>query len=458
VEEEKMKRGWNSLALLTDLYELTMAASYYHHRMFAPATFSLFIRDYPPHRGYFVSAGLEDVLDFLESFHFTKKDIEFLKETELFSQDFLKYLSRLRFTGDVHGIPEGRLFFKDEPVLEITGPIIEAQLVETFVINAINLQVSIATKASRCVHASRGQRLVDFSLRRTQGIDAGLKVARASYLAGFVGTSNVMAGMKYDIPIFGTMAHSYITSFEEEIDAFRSYAETFPNNTVLLIDTYDTLSGAHKAATVGKEMLARGQKLKGVRLDSGDMAALSQEVRPILSEAGLDDVSIFASGGFDEYKIARMIEKGGEIDAFGVGTKMGVSADAPYTDMAYKLVKYDGRPVLKLSSGKKTLVDEKQVFRMKEGDRLAGDMIALRNESLEGEPVLRKLMRKGRRMEATEPLPKIKERFQKEFAMLDEEHRRLEDPSPFPVRLSCGLKKLQEQVIHEVREKELGES
>lgn len=453
-----MKTGWNNLALLTDLYELTMAASYYQHQMFAPATFSLFIRDYPPHRGYFVSAGLEDVLDFFESFRFLKKDIDFLKESELFSQDFLTYLSRLRFTGDVHAIPEGRLFFKDEPVLEITAPIIEAQLVETFVINAINLQVTIATKASRCVYASKSRRLVDFSLRRTQGIDAGLKVARASYIAGFVGTSNVMAGMMYDIPIFGTMAHSYITSFEEEIDAFRSYAETFPNNTVLLIDTYDTVSGAHKAVTVGKEMLARGEKLKGVRLDSGDMAALSQEVKPILKEAGLDDVSIFASGGFDEYKIARMIEKGGEVDAFGVGTKMGVSADAPYTDMAYKLVKYDGRPVLKLSTGKRTLVDEKEVFRIKEGDKLAEDIIGLRDEKLEGEPILRKVMSKGKRMEPSEPLPKIRERFQEEFGMLDEQYKRLEDPSQFPVNLSSGLKKLQERVVHEVREKELGES
>jgi nicotinate phosphoribosyltransferase len=453
-----MERRWNNLALLTDLYELTMAASYYQHQMFAPATFSLFIRDYPPHRSYFVSAGLEDVLDFLESFHFSKEDIDFLKGTELFSQDFLRYLSRSRFTGDVHAIPEGRLFFKDEPVLEITAPMVEAQLVETFIINVINLQVSIATKASRCVYASKGHKLVDFSLRRTQGIDAGLKVARASYIAGFVGTSNVMAGMNYDIPIFGTMAHSYITSFEEEIDAFRSYAETFPNNTVLLIDTYDTISGAHKAVTVGKEMLARGEKLKGVRLDSGDMATLSREVRAILKEAGLDGVTIFASGGFDEYKIARMMEKGAEIDAFGVGTKMGVSADAPYTDMAYKLVKYDGRPVLKLSTGKKTLVDEKQVFRIKEGDKLAGDMIGLRDEKLEGEPILRRVMSKGKRMEPSETLPNIRKRFLEEFTMLDEKYKKLENSSQFPVKLSPGLKKLQQQVVHEVREKELGES
>ncbi len=448
----------NNLALLTDLYELTMAASYFHHKMFAPATFSLFIRDYPPNRGYFVSAGLDDVLDFLESFSYSKEDIDFLQGRELFKQDFLDFLSHLCFTGEVRAIEEGRLFFKDEPVLEITAPIIEAQLVETYVINAINLQVSIATKASRCVHASEGRRLVDFSLRRTQGTDAGLKVARSSYLAGFAGTSNVMAGMKYGIPIFGTMAHSYITSFNEEIDAFRSYAETFPKNTVLLIDTYDTVSGAQKAAAVGREMLARGERLTGVRLDSGDMAALSKEVRAVLRGAGLGDVMIFASGGFDEYKIARAIEKAAEIDAFGVGTKMGVAADAPYTDMAYKLVKYNGQPVLKLSSGKKTLVDEKQVFRSRNEGKLTGDTIALRTERLGGEPMLRRVMGSGKRLEPPETLPGIRERFQKEFAMLDGRYKRLDNPAHLPIALSAGLRELQEQVIHQVKEKELGES
>jgi len=277
----------------------------------------------------------------------------------------LHYLSTLRFTGDVFAIPEGRIFFKDEPILEITAPIIEAQLVEPFVINVINFQTTIATKASRCVYAARGRKLVDFSLRRTQGVDAGLKVARASYIVGFGGTSNVLAGKLYNIPVFGTMAHSFITSFKKEIDAFRAFSKIFPQNTVLLIDTYDTIIGAHKAAIIGKELLYQGKKLKGVRLDSGDMAPLSKEVRQVFKEAGLNNVMIFASGGFDEYKIAKVLEQGAEIDAFGVGTKMGVSADAPYTDIAYKLVEYDGRPVLKLSMGKKTLVGQKQAFAQK---------------------------------------------------------------------------------------------
>ncbi|AMM41929.1 nicotinate phosphoribosyltransferase [Candidatus Desulfofervidus auxilii] len=453
-----MDREINNKALLTDLYELTMATCYYKYQMFAPATFSLFIREYPPHRGYFVSAGLEDVLCFLESFHFNQKDLDYLDNLGIFPKDFLHYLSTLRFTGDVFAIPEGRIFFKDEPILEITAPIIEAQLVEPFVINVINFQTTIATKASRCVYAARGRKLVDFSLRRTQGVDAGLKVARASYIVGFGGTSNVLAGKLYNIPVFGTMAHSFITSFKKEIDAFRAFSKIFPQNTVLLIDTYDTIIGAHKAAIIGKELLYQGKKLKGVRLDSGDMAPLSKEVRQVFKEAGLNNVMIFASGGFDEYKIAKVLEQGAEIDAFGVGTKMGVSADAPYTDIAYKLVEYDGRPVLKLSMGKKTLVGQKQVFRLKEKNNLQKDIIALRTEKLDGEPLLTPVMKEGKRLFHSEPLTKIRDRFQTEFAALDESYKRLENPAIYLVELGPALQKLQKQVVFKVREKELGES
>ncbi len=445
-------------ALLTDLYELTMAAAYFRRRMFAPATFSLFIREYPPHRGYLVSAGLEDVLDYLERFRYSQTDLEYLESLDLFSRDFLGYLKGVRFTGEVHAMEEGRLFFRDEPILEVTAPIIEAQVVETFVLNAVNLQTTVATKAARCVHEARGRRLVDFSLRRTHGSEAGLKVARASFLAGFDGTSNVLAGKHYGIPVAGTMAHSFVTSFEDETEAFRAFAEAFPGNTVLLIDTYDTVAGAHKAATVGQEMAKRGESLRGVRLDSGDMAALSREVRTILREAGLGDASIFASGGFDELKIARAVAAGAEIDAFGVGTKMGVSADAPYTDIAYKLVQYDGRPVLKLSTGKKTLAGEKQVFRSAVDGELRGDIIALRGESLPGEALLRPVMGGGRRTGPREALTSVRERFREEFARLPAPHKDLREPAEFPVRLSGGLQESQDRVIHQVREKELGES
>ncbi len=446
------------LELLADLYELTMAAAYHRCGMAAPATFSLFIREYPPHRGYLVSAGLEEVLRFLEGFHFTQEDLDYLDAQDLFPQEFLHYLGSVRFTGDVFAQPEGRVFFRDEPILEITAPIIEGQLVESFVINAINMQTAIASKAARCVHAASGRRLVDFSLRRTQGLDASLKVARSSYIAGFAATSNVLAGKRYGIPIAGTMAHSFVTSFPEEIDAFRAFAETFPQNTVLLIDTYDTVVGAHKAVTVAREMEARGQKIRGVRLDSGDMALLSRQVREIFDREGLEDIKIFASGGFDEFKIADVLGRGGEIDAFGVGTKMGVSADAPYNDIAYKLVQYDRRPVLKLSAGKKTLVGEKQVFREAEGGKLLKDTIALRTERLPGEPLLRRVMKGGRRAGPQESLGEIRERFSEELATLDDTFKALEHPASFRVDLSLALRELQQEVIQGVRERELGES
>ncbi|HEX9882984.1 MAG TPA: nicotinate phosphoribosyltransferase, partial [Desulfobaccales bacterium] len=246
------------LALLTDMYQLTMAACYFDQGMHEEATFSLFIRKYPAHRGYFVAAGLTEALNYLKTLRFTEADLAYLDSTGLFQAKFLDYLKGVRFTGEVHALPEGSIFFKDEPILEVSAPILEAQLAETFIINAVSLQTLIATKASRSVHAARGRPLIDFSLRRTHGTDAGLKVARASYLAGFLGTSNVLAGKLYGIPIFGTMAHSYISSFQQEIDAFRVFSQVFPKTTTLLIDTYDNISGAKHAVKVAKEMEARG--------------------------------------------------------------------------------------------------------------------------------------------------------------------------------------------------------
>lgn len=453
-----MKITHENPAMLTDQYEFTMAAAYHKNKMFEPATFSLFIREYPPNRGYFVSAGLETVLSFLESWELTREDLDYLASEGKFADDFLHHLSGLKFEGEVFAIPEGRLFFRDEPILEVTAPIIQGQLVETFIINAINLQVSIATKASRCAYAAEGRGLVDFSLRRTQGMDAGLKVARSSYLAGFDGTSNVLAGKAYDIPISGTMAHSFVTSFPDEQEAFSAFAETFPENTVLLIDTYDTVTGAKKAVAVAREMQQRGHDLRGVRLDSGDMAQLSKEVRKILDSEGFKDVKIFASGGFDEFKIADVVARNCEIDAFGVGTKMGVSADGPYTDIAYKLVQYGDRPVMKLSSGKKTLVGRKQVFRHRDGDRFAGDTIGLRREEIDGDALLVPVMKAGERQGPPESLKTIQDRFGAEFASLDKAYKRLENPVEYAVELGPELQALQEEVVHEIREKELGES
>ncbi|MGB8993676.1 MAG: nicotinate phosphoribosyltransferase [Desulfobaccales bacterium] len=448
------------LALLTDLYQLTMAACYFDQDMHAEATFSLFIRKYPAGRRYFVAAGLAEALSYLESLRFPEADLAYLEATGLFQPRFLDYLKGLRFTGKVQALPEGSIFFEDEPILEVSAPIIEAQLAETFVINAVNLQTMIATKASRVVHAAAGRPLVDFSLRRTQGTDAGLKVARASYLAGFLGTSNVLGGKLYGIPIFGTMAHSYITSFSHEIDAFRVFARNFPTNTTLLIDTYDNIAGGRHAVAVAKEMEARGERLEFVRLDSGDMAAISQEVRRLLDDHGLDYVRILASGGFDEHKIARVLADGARIDAFAVGTKMGVSADAPYFDIAYKLVRYADRPVMKLSTGKVTLVDKKQIWRtFNDQGRMQRDVIALRDEALsEGTPLLMPVMADGRVSQPQPALPECRAYFQDQFARLPEAHKALQDAAPYPVSLSSGLQARQSRVVQQIQHRELGES
>ena len=446
-----------SREIMTDLYELTMAASYFEQDMFAPATFSLMVREYPPKRSYLVCAGLDPLLDYLESFHFHADDLEYLERTSLFPSKFLQFLETLRFTGEVRAIPEGRIAFCDEPLVEITAPVMQAQVVETFVINSINLPTLVATKASRCHYAAGERRLVDFSLRRTHGMDAGLMVARASFIGGFIGTSNVQAGKIYDLPIYGTMAHSYVESFDREIDSFRAFAKSFPDNTVLLIDTYDTLVGARKAVTVAREMRQAGQDLRAVRLDSGDMVQLSQQVREIFEEAGFPEVRIFASGGFDEFKIQKILTAGAIIDAFGVGTKMGVSADAPYLNMAYKMVMYNGRPVLKLSSGKVSLAGPKQVFRQRDEHGLfRGDLIGLLDEEVaDSESLLETVMRDGKRVLPKVPLPEIQKRFKEEFSLLPETYKDLEGNPNYPVKITPKLQALQDQVKREISEKEL---
>jgi nicotinate phosphoribosyltransferase len=444
-------------ALLTDLYQLTMAACYFDQDMHEEATFSFFIRKYPAHRGYFVAAGLEEALRYLETLRFAEDDLAYLASTGLFKTNFLDYLKGVRFTGEVHALPEGSVFFKDEPVLEVSAPVIEAQLAETFIINAVSLQTLIVSKAARSFAVAKGRPLIDFGLRRCQGTDAGLKAARASYLAGFQGTSNVLAGKLYGLPIFGTMAHSYITSFPREIEAFRVFARVFPKITTLLIDTYDNAAGARKAVAVAKEMETRGEKLLYVRLDSGDIAAISKEVRQILDEAGLEHVRILASGGFDEYKMAKVLDAGGPVDSFAVGTKMGVSADAPYFDCAYKLVKYGARPVMKLSTGKVTLVDKKQVHRYYDPQgRMARDTIALRDETVPGgAPLLRQYLAGGRVIRELPALKESREYFLSQFALLPEACKTLEDPAPYPVSLSPGLRDLQARVEREIHQREL---
>ncbi|MCU0573531.1 MAG: nicotinate phosphoribosyltransferase [Syntrophobacteraceae bacterium] len=453
---------WSQFApeLVTDLYELTMAASYLNEGMSGEATFSLFIRKYPPGRSYFVAAGLEHFIDLVTRFRFQEDSLRFLASTGKFSPVFLDHLRNLRFTGSIRALPEGRLFFADEPLLEVTAPIIESQVIETLVINVLQLETLIASKAARCVHAAQGLGLIDFSLRRTHGVDAGLKAARASYLAGFTGTSNVLAGKIYGIPIFGTMAHSYITSFEHEMDAFRAFARAFPDSTVLLIDTYDTLNGARKAVRLARELDAQGKTLRGVRLDSGDLATLSREVRQILDEAGLGQVRILASGSLDEFRIRDLREAGSAIDAFAVGTHMGVSADAPYFDIAYKLVEYETRPVLKLSSGKRTWVGRKQIYRAYDASgMMMEDWLCLADEEGPGcEGLLEEVVARGERVRPEDSLESIRARLEDDFRRLPEECKDLGNPRFHPVRVSRLLQDLEEETSLKVKREEVGET
>jgi nicotinate phosphoribosyltransferase len=445
-------------ALLTDLYELTMAASYLEHEMNETAVFSLFVRHYPRNRRYFVSCGLKEVLDYLVELKFTEEDLDYLESTDFFKPDFLSYLENFKFHGDVHAMPEGTIFFEEEPILEVTAPLIEAQVIETFLINTINLQTMIATKASRCVHAAGGRSLVDFSFRRTQGIDASIKVAKASYIAGFIGTSNVLAGKQLDIPIYGTMAHSFVSSFDKEINAFRAFTQTFPENSILLVDTYDSLSGTLKAARVGEEMAGQGEHLKGIRLDSGDMAKLSQKARRILDEHGLKNSLIFASGSFDEYKIQEILSQKAKIDSFGVGTKMGVSSDAPYLNMAYKIVKYNGEPVLKLSPGKISLTSDKQVFRFLSLEKLYDhDVIACRDEKMESTvSLLVPVFKGGKIIYNSPPLPEIQSQFRKNFSRLPEKYKTINKEGPlYPIKISEKLRNLQKKTLNKYKKKEI---
>ncbi|MBI2370811.1 MAG: nicotinate phosphoribosyltransferase [Deltaproteobacteria bacterium] len=446
-------------SLFTDLYEITMAASYFRERMGGSATFSLFVRRLPKERSFLIAAGLEDLLNYLRDFRFSDEAIRYLDALNRFDDGFLDFLRDLRFTGEVRAVPEGTVIFADEPLLEVTAPIIEAQIVETAAINFCHLQTLLASKAARCVIAARGRPVVEFGLRRAHGIDAGMKAARCAFIAGATMSSNVLAGRYYGIPPTGTMAHSYVSAFLHEVEAFRAFARAFPANTILLIDTYDTVAAAHKAVEVAKEMEAQGHKLAGVRLDSGDITALSQEVRRILDGAGLHYVRIFVSGNLEEHTIDRFLEDGAPIDAFGVGTRMDVSADAPYLDMAYKLVEYEGRNVLKISTGKETWAGEKQVYRFRDrSGRFGGDVLALRDEpspSAEAEPLLRTVMKSGRIVEPHPPLTAVRDYCAAQLAALPEEVRRLRDAATYPVRYSDRLVVLQRSLEDAVKASEV---
>ena len=425
-------------ALLTDLYELTMLQSYFDSGMAGAAVFDLFIRRLPPQRNYLVACGLEDALHYLETAHFTTESLTYLKSLNLFSAEFLESLGAFRFTGDVFAVPEGTIVFANEPILEVIAPLPEAQLVETFLLNQIHWQSLAASKASRVVTAARGRTVVDFGLRRMHGADAGVKAARAYYIAGVDATSNVLAGRLYGIPVAGTMAHSHVQASGSEMESFRNFVRSFPS-AILVVDTYDTLEGVRRVVRLAHE-LGGDFRVRGIRLDSGDLSVLSREARQVLDEGGLKGLEIFASSGLDEYSIEKLFSEGAPVSGFGVGAKMGVSADSPYLDSAYKLVEYAGQPKIKLSAGKITLPGRKQIFR--QDDR---DVIALPGERQAGEPLLVHVMAGGRRLDAGRTLlEEARGRRASQLRAFPARLRELPPAEAYPVELSEGIRDLQE--------------
>ncbi len=433
--------------LLVDLYELTMGESYLAEGIDErPATFQLFCRTLPPGWGYLVAAGIDDALAHLEGLSFSGEELAYLETTGRFGAAFLERLAGLRFSGEVRAMPEGTVFFPGEPVLEVTAPLLEAQLVETALINLVHVQSLLGSRAARCVDVAAGRRLVEFGFRRAHGAEAGVAVARASFLAGFDATSNVEAGRRFGIPVAGTMAHSYVECFPDETAAFEAFTRAYPDGSTLLIDTYDTVEGARRAALVARELGLRGGRLGAVRLDSGDLLDLSRRVRSVLDEAGLPEVTIFASGNLDEYSIAALLEDGAPIDGFGVGSRLSTSAGATYLDMVYKLVEFDGQGVLKLSASKATLPGRKQVWRRLEGDRFAGDIVALTAEEAPPRAValLEPALSGGVRL-FEDSLAAARERAAAQRAALPAEHRTL-DAKPYEVAISAGAEALRRAV------------
>jgi nicotinate phosphoribosyltransferase len=426
----------DGVALLTDLYEFTMVDAYLDEDMHDEAVFSLFVRRLPSRRNFLLACGLDDVLRHLETLRFTPADLDYLASLECFSDRLLRYLERFRFSGEVCAVPEGTPVFGEEPILEVVAPLPEAQLVETYLLNQIHLQTLAASKAARVVAAAAGRPVMEFGLRRVHGTDAGLKVARAAYIAGIDSTSNTLAGMRYGMPVSGTMAHSFVQAHDDELEAFRSYVRRFPNTT-LLVDTYDTLRGVQRVIRLARE-LGESFHVQAVRLDSGDLRALSRAARGMLDAAGLRNVKIIGSGNLDEDSLERLIAEESPIDGFGVGTALGVSSDVPCLDIVYKLVAYGGKDRIKLSQAKVLFPGRKQVFRVEEGGVARRDVLARHGEQLRGRPLLRPVMRGGRRVEGTTPtLSEIREHARHEVQRLPTVLRRLETAAP-PYRVEAS--------------------
>ena len=450
--------------LLTDLYQINMIQAYLDHGDTDTAVFELFVRALPARRRFLLAAGLHQALDFLENLRFSPPEIDWLKSTGRFKDNLLDYLADFRFSGDVHAIAEGTAFFVNEPILRVTAPLPQAQLVESRLINILHFESLIAAKAARCVLAAPGKLLVDFGMRRAHGAEAALLAARASYLAGFAGTATVLAGQEFGIPLFGTMAHSFIEAQDDEAAAFENFARARPDNVVLLLDTYDTEAAAHKVVALAPRLKASGITIRGVRLDSGDLAALARSVRAILDRGGLHDVTIFASGGLNEDELAEFARASAPIDGFGVGTSLTTSSDAPAIDCVYKLQEYAGLPRRKWSRQKATWPGRKQVWRRYDIEgRMAGDLISLdsgsaptiahkANPASAWEPLVHWVMRDGRRLAPSPSLDEIRQRAKHQLERLPELLRPLDGHANYPVQVGDDLIKLAAKVDSRIRQ------
>lgn len=438
--------------LLTDLYELNMVQAYLDRGEDKEAVFEFFVRRLPQRRGFLLAAGLADALDYLETLQFSKAEIDWLAGTGRFRNNLLDYLERFRFTGDVHAIAEGTVCFPNEPLLRVTAPLPQAQLVETRLINILNFQTLIASKAARMVLAAPGKNLADFGLRTAHGAEAGLYSARASYIAGFAGAANVQAGERYGIPIVGTMAHSFVQVYGDEMTAFENFARARPDGVILLIDTYDTETGARKVVELAPRLKAEGITIRGVRIDSGDLTAMARKVRRILDDGGLRDLIILVSGGVDEDVLAGMMKAGAPIDGFGVGVSLATSLDAPAFDCAYKLQEYAGQPKRKLSEGKVTWPGRKQVWRAYDADgRMRSDILSIENDKHPGEPLVVPVMRAGKRIAPAPTLAQIREHAARDLARLPAPLARLEPGADYPVIVADALTALAAQADAKTR-------
>lgn len=441
-----------SSILLTDLYQLTMLQGYMEQGMADTAVFEFFVRKMPPQRGFFLAAGLEQLLEFLENVHFTPWELDWIAKSGQFSKAFVDYLEHLRFTGDLHAMPEGTVFFINEPIARVTAPLPQAQLIETRLINLLQYQTLVASKAARSVLAASGKPVIDFGLRRAHGAEAGLLAARASYLAGFSGSATVLAEPLFGVPVFGTMAHSFIQAHADESEAFEHFADAQPKNVVLLIDTYDTEAGARKVVALAPRLKKKGITVKGVRLDSGDLADHAFKVRRILDESGLNDVEITASGNLDEYAIQSLVAAKAPIDYLAVGTKMTASADAPYLDCTYKLQEYAGRACRKKSEGKATWPGRKQLYRHYDQDGcIAFDVLTVADDPQEGEALIQPVMEAGKPLNTPTPLAHLRDRTSAQLGYLPEELRELREGATIEVKVSRALRDLAQSVDEQRR-------